>query len=362
MHYHEDNSAENRTGLKRVGHLFEVGFDGLYPLYRSSEAALTVESALMALPTPALEAHTSASMAFESASIVNESVALLAQNSLDLLCCVPAIFLGFLPIFATEKTGTLSTLDDSGTCLPAVSGGLGCSMSENNLSRCAVIAPRIWQLFVVLALYGITFMGILYVLGCFTLKNRLIACINPVMNVFNFLRIPRSFFMIPDEISDNSGRTVFAGGAKHTFEGRILSPYIVTDNSIESWVHMRYTYEFQCRHGDLTAILKKHKNCVAVRIPLEKILSHLTKADVLALSKVHEVWIPARLSASECRDRLKGHRVQADSKGVVTATVLKPNVKKPRKQKFVPRSAARLGGRSSYNIEALQDSTTKFVH
>ncbi|KAJ6528836.1 hypothetical protein B0H19DRAFT_1083177 [Mycena capillaripes] len=38
----------------------------------------------------------------------------------------------------------------------------------------------------------------------------------------------------------------FGGGARQTISGRRLSPYMIHDNGIGSWVHMDYTFESQC--------------------------------------------------------------------------------------------------------------------
>ncbi|KAJ7678211.1 hypothetical protein DFH06DRAFT_1465958, partial [Mycena polygramma] len=59
---------------------------------------------------------------------------------------------------------------------------------------------------------------------------------------------------------------VFGGGPRQTINGRLLSPYLVRDNGIVSWIHMEYSFEFQCARGDLTSVLQRHRNCVAVDI------------------------------------------------------------------------------------------------
>ncbi|KAJ7656746.1 hypothetical protein DFH06DRAFT_1298053 [Mycena polygramma] len=108
-----------------------------------------------------------------------------------------------------------------------------------------------------------------------------------------------------------SSSLIFGGGARQSINGRRLSPHLVHANGIPSWIHMEYTFEFQCTRANLGEILERHRNCIAVQMPLSKIIHILTKPEVLALSKLHQVWIPARLSAAKCKERLMEHQRKA---------------------------------------------------
>ncbi|KAJ7027194.1 hypothetical protein C8F04DRAFT_1189857 [Mycena alexandri] len=103
-------------------------------------------------------------------------------------------------------------------------------------------------------------------------------------------------------------RAVFGGGPSRIISGRIIEPYIINSNGIKSWQHMEYLFEFQCKSVDLPSILARHKNCIGARLPMERLADRLTKYDVLVAAKAHVLWIPQRLSADQCRLRLKGHK------------------------------------------------------
>ncbi|KAJ6536066.1 hypothetical protein B0H19DRAFT_1079597 [Mycena capillaripes] len=108
----------------------------------------------------------------------------------------------------------------------------------------------------------------------------------------------------------------YGGGARQTINGRLLAPYMVNNNEIPAWVHMEYAFEFQCERDGLPAVLQRHKNCVAVDMPLSNMMDLLTKSDILSLSKLHDVWIPARMKVQECKNQFDGHGCSGCSKVV----------------------------------------------
>ncbi|KAJ6520776.1 hypothetical protein DFH09DRAFT_1098195 [Mycena vulgaris] len=91
----------------------------------------------------------------------------------------------------------------------------------------------------------------------------------------------------PDIIVPSGVRT--GGGARQTVTGRVLSPYIVNHNNIAAWELMDYSFEFQCKEVDAPGVLARHKNCIAVNIPLSNISRILTKLEIVKLSKLHEI-------------------------------------------------------------------------
>ncbi|KAJ7620688.1 hypothetical protein DFH06DRAFT_1305935 [Mycena polygramma] len=61
--------------------------------------------------------------------------------------------------------------------------------------------------------------------------------------------------------------------------------------SLDPFAAGRYVFEFQCPRVSLPDVLSRHKNCIAVTIPVAKILDLLTKPDILELSKLHDVTL-----------------------------------------------------------------------
>ncbi|KAJ7635512.1 hypothetical protein DFH06DRAFT_1139428 [Mycena polygramma] len=129
----------------------------------------------------------------------------------------------------------------------------------------------------------------------------------------------------------------YGGGVRQTMSGRLLSPYIVESNNIVAWQHMEYVFEFQCKRAELQPILAKHKNCIAVDIPISSMLDLLTKADIRSLSPMHDVWVPANLRVAACKKLFEAHdcsgcqtvvsvfrNVGADSKGMLSPARLVP--------------------------------------
>ncbi|KAJ7734606.1 hypothetical protein B0H16DRAFT_1327498, partial [Mycena metata] len=96
----------------------------------------------------------------------------------------------------------------------------------------------------------------------------------------------------------------------------------------------------------------------------------LTKSDVLAISKLHGVWIPSKYSAAECKASLKGHKCsECDSIVSIFANVtVIPKVHgkpaeidtrgfppaRPKKRRNIVKSEARL------SHEAAKDASTVY--
>ncbi|KAJ7661786.1 hypothetical protein B0H17DRAFT_1144512 [Mycena rosella] len=97
------------------------------------------------------------------------------------------------------------------------------------------------------------------------------------------------------------------GGARQTVSGRVLSPHLISHNEIPSWIHMDYSFEFQCLKKDADQVLARHENYISVEIPLSNIIRLLTKTELIRLSKLHNVWVPIRLPVAKCRDIIAEH-------------------------------------------------------
>ena len=83
------------------------------------------------------------------------------------------------------------------------------------------------------------------------------------------------------------------------------------NNKVKSWIHMNYTYEFQCNQQDIAHLLSCNPNYIAVSIPVTKIIDILTKQEIIALGKMHDVWVPTKYAAQECRKLSKSINVIA---------------------------------------------------
>jgi hypothetical protein len=106
-----------------------------------------------------------------------------------------------------------------------------------------------------------------------------------------------------------------------------------------------------------------------VDIPLEGIIRILTKTDLQALAKLHDVWIPARLGVDESRKMFENHRcsgcstvvsvfknIFTDSAGQTDETV-KPPGKSTRYAK--PRKIAPTCAKAAYDALVKKRSVYK---
>lgn len=135
-----------------------------------------------------------------------------------------------------------------------------------------------------------------------------------------------------------TGSRVQGGGPRHLFDGEQLAKYHSAGILAQEMQGRQFSFEFQCSRDAAADVLKRHGNCISCEIPIREIALDLTKIDIVQLSKLHDLWIPIRVSAGDSRKLLATHECSecANLVSIFTA-VASQTIFPPAKPKYNPR-------------------------
>ncbi|KAJ7831362.1 hypothetical protein B0H13DRAFT_2289270 [Mycena leptocephala] len=131
-------------------------------------------------------------------------------------------------------------------------------------------------------------------------KNKLSAmsCINKIflnsiaINIPLNLETARTWSFAPVTFRISAAiQDLVGGGPRFHFGWPTIEDRVFNGNSL-NWLNTStYLFEYQCRPEEAHAVLTKNTCCIAAHIPLIELLPHLTRMELISISKVHNVRI-----------------------------------------------------------------------
>lgn len=110
----------------------------------------------------------------------------------------------------------------------------------------------------------------------------------------------------------------FVGGGRYLFPASTIEPWIVDNNGIQDLTSNGSSFEFQCPEPEIDSVLRRNPRCFSTQIPIGIISQHLTRQELVGLSRMHGLWVPQRLPVKDVKHMFANHECNECTETILT--------------------------------------------